>query len=83
MVGSVDPDQQNNTTFTLVCVVECGEGDGEEGGGVFPCVDQVREGPLGVAVAAQALDEAEPGWKTLDDGSHAVGVRVAHVLPWG
>lgn len=52
--------------------VESGEGDHEEGGGVFPSVHQVREGPLGVSVTPQALDEAEPGGQTLDDGAQAV-----------
>lgn len=65
---------------TSVSGVEGGEGDHEEGGGVFASVHQVREGSLGVAVAPQALDEAQPGGQTLDDGAQAVGVAVAHVL---
>lgn len=75
--------KQKIKTFTLVCVVQCSKGDGEEGGGVFPCVDQVRESPFGVPVAPQALDEAKPGGKTLDDGAHAVGVGVTHVPSCG
>lgn len=66
---------------TFVCVVKGGKGDDEEGGGVFPSVDQVREGPLGVAVTPQALDEPKPGRKTLDDCSHPIGVGVTHVSP--
>lgn len=54
---------------TSVSGVEGSEGDHEEGGGVFPCVHQVREGSLGVSVTAQALDETEPGGQTLDDGT--------------
>lgn len=57
---------------TSVCGVESGEGDHKEGGGVLPSVDQVGEGSLGVAVTPQALDEAEPGRQTLDDGAQAV-----------
>lgn len=60
--------------------VQGSEGDHEEGGGVFPSVHQVREGSLGVTVTPQALDEAQPGGQTLDDGAEAVGVAVAHVF---
>lgn len=63
--------------LTSVRGVESGEGDDEEGGGVFPSIHQVREGPLGVSVTPQALDEAEPGGQTLDDGAQAVRVAVA------
>lgn len=62
--------------LTSVRGVESGEGDHEEGGGVFASIDQVREGPLGVSVTPQALDEAEPGGQTLDDGAQAVRVAV-------
>lgn len=62
--------------LTSVRGVESGEGDHEEGGGVLPSVHQVREGPLGVAVTPQALNEAEPGGQTLDDGAQAVRVAV-------
>lgn len=58
--------------------VQGSEGDHEECGGIFASVHQVREGPLGVAVTPQALDEAEPGGQTLDNGAQAVGVAVAH-----
>ena len=68
---------------TSVRAVERGEGHDEEGGGVLPCVHQVGEGALGVAVAPQALDEAHPGGETLDDGPHAVRVAVAHKVVWG
>lgn len=54
---------------TSVSGVEGSEGDHEEGGGVFPCIHQVREGSLGVTVTPQALDETEPGGQTLDDGA--------------
>lgn len=40
----------------------------------------MRKGPLSVAVTPQALDEAEPGGQTLDDGTQTVRVAVAHVL---
>lgn len=65
-----------NVNITSVRGVESGEGDHEEGGGVLPGVHQVREGPLGVSVTPQALDEAEPGGQTLDDGAQAVRVAV-------
>lgn len=65
-----------NVALTSVRGVEGGERDHEEGGGVFAGVDQVGEGPLGVAVTPQALDEAEPGGQTLDDGAQAVRVAV-------
>ena len=57
--------------------VQGGEDDHEEGGRVLPCVGQVGEGPLGVSVAPQTLDEAEPGGQALDDRPHPVRVRVA------
>lgn len=65
-----------NVALTSVRGVEGGERDHEEGGGVFASIDQVREGPLGVSVTPQALDEAEPGGQTLDDGAQAVRVAV-------
>lgn len=58
--------------LTSVCGVERGKGDDEEGGRVFPSIHQVREGPLGVTVTPQALDEAEPGGQALDDGAQTV-----------
>ena len=64
-------------SLTSVCVVKGGEGDGEEGGGVFAGVDQVREGTLGVTVTPQALYETEPGGQALDHSPHAVRVSVA------
>ncbi len=63
-----------------MCGVERREGDDKEGGRVFPSIHQVREGPLGVAVTPQALDEAEPGGQTLDDGAQTVRVAVAYVV---
>ena len=57
---------------TSVCCVERSEGDNKEGSRIFPSIHQVREGPLGVAVTPQALDEAKPGGKTLDDGAQTV-----------
>lgn len=63
-----------------MCGVERSEGDNKEGGRIFPGVHQVREGPLGVAIAPQALDEAEPGGQTLDDGTQTVRVAVADVV---
>lgn len=71
-------DAYNKVCVTSVCGVEGGEGDHEEGGGVLPGVDQVRERSLGVPVAPQTLDEAQPGRQTLDDGAQAVRVAVAH-----
>lgn len=68
--------KRQNLGLTSVRGVESGKGDHEEGGGVFASIDQVREGPLGVSVTPQALDEAEPGRQTLDDGAQAVGVAV-------
>lgn len=63
-----------------MCAVEGCEGDDEEGGGVFPSIHQVREGPLGVTVTPQALDEAEPGRQTLDDGAYTIRVAVAYIV---
>lgn len=63
-----------------MCGVERCEGDDKESGGIFPSIHQVREGSLGVAVTPEALDEAEPGGQTLDDGAQAVRVAVAHVV---
>ncbi|TNN89274.1 hypothetical protein EYF80_000562 [Liparis tanakae] len=45
---------------------ECGKGDDKEGGRIFPSIHQ-------------ALNEAEPGGQTLDDGPQTVGVAVAYV----
>lgn len=64
---------------TFMCVVKGGEGDDKERSGVFPSVDQVREGPLGVAVPSQALDESKPGRKTLDHRPDPVGVGITNV----
>lgn len=63
-----------------MCAVEGREGDNKEGSGVFPSIHQVREGPLGVTVTPQTLDEAEPRRETLDHSSDPVGVGVAHVF---
>lgn len=60
--------------------IERRKGDDKEGGRIFPSIHQVREGPLGVTVTPQALNEAEPGGQTLDDGTQTVGVAVAHVV---
>lgn len=57
---------------TSVCGVECSKGDDKEGGRIFPSIHQVREGSLGVTVTPQALNEAEPGGQTLDDGAQTV-----------
>lgn len=62
-----------------MCVVKGGEGDDKERSGVFPSIDQVREGPLGVAVPSQALDESKPGRKTLDHRPDPVGVGITNV----
>lgn len=67
---------------TSVRGVQRGEGDDKEGCRILPSVHQVREGPLGVTVTPQALDEAEPSGQTLDDGAHTVRVAVAHVVIW-
>lgn len=67
-------------SLTVVCGVEGCESDDKEGGGVFASIDQVWEGPLGVAVTPQALDETKPGGQTLDDGAQAVPVLVANVV---
>ena len=48
------------------------EGDDKEGGGIFSGINQVWEGPFGVTVTPQTLDEAEPGRQTLDDGAQTV-----------
>lgn len=63
-----------------MCGVECGEGNDKEGGRIFSSIHQVREGPLGVTVTPQALDEAEPGGQTLDDGTKTVRVAVTYVV---
>lgn len=63
-----------------MCGIECSKGDNKEGGGIFPSIHQVREGPLGVTITPQALDEAEPGGQTLDDGAQTVRVTVAYVV---
>lgn len=65
---------------TFMCAVQGSKGDNKEGSGVFPCVNQVREGPFGVTVTPQALDESEPGRKTLDDGTDAIGVGITHIF---
>lgn len=64
-----------------MCAVQRSKGDNKERSGVFPSVDQVREGPLGVAITSQALDESKPGGKTLDHCTHAVGVGITNVSP--
>lgn len=66
--------------FTSVCGVERGEGDHKESCRVFSSVHQVRKSSLGVTVTPQALDEAEPGGQTLDDGAQTVRVAVAYVV---
>lgn len=63
-----------------MCAVEGGEGNSEEGGGIFASINQMREGPLGVTVTAQTLDESEPRRKTLDHRPNAIRVRVAHIV---
>lgn len=62
-----------------MCAVKGSEGDHKESSRVFPSIDQVREGPLGVAVTAQALDEPKPGRKTLDDCTDPVGVGITNI----
>lgn len=64
---------------TFMCAVKGSEGDNKERGGVFPSIDQVREGPLGVAITSQALDESKPGRKTLDHCTDPVGVGITDV----
>ena len=58
--------------LTSVRGVKRCEGDDKESCGIFPGINQVREGPLGVTVTPQALDEAEPGGQTLDDGAQTI-----------
>lgn len=65
--------------LTFVGLVQRCERHHKEGGRVFAGIDQVREGALSVSVTPQALHEAEPGGQTLDDGAHAVQIRVACV----
>lgn len=57
---------------TSVCRVERSKGDNKEGGRIFPSIHQVWESPLGVTVTPQALDEAQPGGQTLDDGTQTI-----------
>lgn len=64
---------------TFMCAVKGSEGDHKESSRVFPSIDQVREGPLGVAITAQALDEPEPGRKTLDHCTDPVGVGITNI----
>lgn len=71
----------NVCVCTSVRGVERGERDDKEGRGVFPGVHQVRKGSLGVPVTPQALDEAQPGRQTLDDGAQTVRVAVAGEAP--
>lgn len=59
--------------------VKGSEGDHKESSRVFPSIDQVREGPLGVAITAQALDEPKPGRKTLDHCTDPVGVGITNI----
>lgn len=66
--------------LTSVCGVERCEGDDKESCRIFPSIHQVRKGPLGVTVTPQALDEAEPGGETLDDGAQTIRVAVAYVV---
>lgn len=63
-----------------MCSVQCSEGNNKEGGGVFPCVHQMREGAFGVTVPAKALDESEPSRKTLDHSAHTVGVGITYIF---
>lgn len=63
-----------------MCVVKGSEGDNKEGCGVFPSVNQVREGPFGVTVAPQTLDETEPSRKTLDHCTDTIGVGITHIF---
>lgn len=64
---------------TFMCAVKGSEGDHKESSRVFPSIDQVREGPLGVAITAQALDEPKPGRKTLDHCTDPVGVGITNI----
>lgn len=68
---------------TFMCAVQGSEGDNKEGSGVFPSVNQVREGPLGVTVTSQTLDESEPSRKTLDHGADTIGVGITHIFTCG
>lgn len=52
----------------------------EEGGGVFASINQMRKGPFGVTVTAQALDKTQPSRDALDNCSHAVGVAVTNLI---
>lgn len=61
-----------------MCAVQGREGDDKEGSGVFPSINQVREGPLGVTVTSKTLDESEPSRKTLDHRTDAIGVGITH-----
>lgn len=39
----------------------------------------MREGPLGVTVTSQTLDESEPSRKTLNHRTDAIGVGITHI----
>lgn len=62
-----------------MCVVKGSEGDNKEGSRVFPSIDQVREGPFGVTITSQALDESKPGRETLDHCTDPIGVGITNV----
>lgn len=62
-----------------MCVVKGSEGDNKEGSRVFPSINQVREGPVGVAITSQALDKSKPGRKTLDHCADPIGVGITNI----
>lgn len=61
---------------TFMSSVEGCKCDHKEGGGVFPSIHQVREGPLGVTVTSQTLNKPQPGRQTVDDGPNSIRVAV-------
>lgn len=70
----------NYVICTFMCVVKGSEGDNKEGSRVFPSINQVREGPVGVAITSQALDKSKPGRKTLDHCADPIGVGITNIF---
>ncbi len=62
--------------FTFMSSVEGCKCDHKEGGGVFPSIHQVREGPPGVTVTSQTLNKPQPGRQTVDDGPNSIRIAV-------
>lgn len=66
--------------FTFMSSVEGCKCDHKEGGGVFPSIHQVREGPPGVTVTSQTLNKPQPGRQTVDDGPNSIRIAVTPVI---